>query len=336
MFEDIKPHLVELRQRIAISVLALIVGFVLSFIFYKPILHWVTAPLEKALTQAGKIVQKTKENQWSINSKESESNISTITIDKNISIVDKAIKSANDVLNDSKSSKIEKNLANSLRDLALYTKNISEKNSVFWGSITTHQLGGVFLVALKVSLYASLFLALPIILWQGWLFVAPGLYDNEKKMALPFLVGVTVMFIIGVLFAYYIVTPFGFQFLISFGAFLYTPLINIEDYIGFFAKILFGFGLAFELPMVVYFLASIGLVTERTLISFFKYAIVIIFIVAALLTPPDVVTQLLMALPLIVLYGVSILVAKIINPYKEEDDESDESQSKIELPRENE
>jgi len=336
VFEDIKPHLVELRQRIAISVLALIVGFVLSFIFYKPILHWVTAPLEKALTQAGKIVQKTKENQWSINSKESESNISTITIDKNISIVDKAIKSANDVLNDSKSSKIEKNLANSLRDLALYTKNISEKNSVFWGSITTHQLGGVFLVALKVSLYASLFLALPIILWQGWLFVAPGLYDNEKKMALPFLVGVTVMFIIGVLFAYYIVTPFGFQFLISFGAFLYTPLINIEDYIGFFAKILFGFGLAFELPMVVYFLASIGLVTERTLISFFKYAIVIIFIVAALLTPPDVVTQLLMALPLIVLYGVSILVAKIINPYKEEDDESDESQSKIELPRENE
>ncbi len=336
MFEDIKPHLVELRQRIAISVLALIVGFVLSFIFYKPILHWVTAPLEKALTQAGKIVQKTKENQWSINSKESESNISTITIDKNISIVDKAIKSANDVLNDSKSSKIEKNLANSLRDLALYTKNISEKNSVFWGSITTHQLGGVFLVALKVSLYASLFLALPIILWQGWLFVAPGLYDNEKKMALPFLVGVTVMFIIGVLFAYYIVTPFGFQFLISFGAFLYTPLINIEDYIGFFAKILFGFGLAFELPMVVYFLASIGLVTERTLISFFKYAIVIIFIVAALLTPPDVVTQLLMALPLIVLYGVSILVAKIINPYKEDDDESEESQSKIELPRENE
>jgi sec-independent protein translocase protein TatC len=167
-------------------------------------------------------------------------------------------------------------------------------------------------------------------------------------MAMPFLIGVTVMFAIGILFAYYVVTPFGFQFLITFGAFLYTPLINIEDYIGFFAKILFGFGLAFELPMIVYFLASIRLVTEQTLIGFFKYAIVIIFIVAALLTPPDVITQMLMAAPLIILYGVSILVAKMINPYKEEDDEEDTdtneqqeqkpqvSQSKPKLPEQNE
>ncbi len=99
------------------------------------------------------------------------------------------------------------------------------------------------------------------------------------------------MFVIGVLFAYYVVAPFGFQFLITFGAFLYTPLINIEDYIGFFAKILFGFGLAFELPMIVYFLALIGVVTEKSLIAFFKYAIVLIFIVAAILTPPDIITQ---------------------------------------------
>ena len=131
------------------------------------------------------------------------------------------------------------------------------------------------------------------------------------------------MFAVGVLFAYYVVTPFGFQFLITFGAFLYTPLINIEDYIGFFAKILFGFGLAFELPMIVYFLASIKLVTEKTLLDVFRYAIVIIFIVAALLTPPDVVTQMLMAAPLIMLYGVSIIVAKIINPYKPDSDEKD-------------
>ena len=142
-------------------------------------------------------------------------------------------------------------------------------------------------------------------------------------MALPFLIGTTVMFAVGVLFAYYVVTPFGFQFLITFGAFLYTPLINIEDYIGFFAKILFGFGLAFELPMIVYFLASIKLVTEKTLLDVFRYAIVIIFIVAALLTPPDVVTQMLMAAPLIMLYGVSIIVAKIINPYKPDSDEED-------------
>jgi sec-independent protein translocase protein TatC len=172
-----------------------------------------------------------------------------------------------------------------------------------------------------------------------WLFVAPGLYDNEKKMALPFLFGVTIMFVIGVLFAYYVVTPFGFSFLITFGAFLYTPLINIEDYIGFFAKILFGFGLAFELPMVVYFLALVKLVTDKTLIRFFKYAIVLIFIVAAILTPPDVITQLLMASPLIILYGVSIIIARIVNPEvdkeSENNDKKDDSEDKKELTQNN-
>ncbi len=357
MLSEVKPHLVELRKRVFISAFALIVGFILSFIFYKPILHWVTTPLESALTEAGKIVEKNKEGSWSVDANAKELNKTAIAQEEpevKISLVDRAIKSSQKVLDSNSSSAIEKELAQSLKDLALHTKELANADtkksseSVFWGSITTHQLGGVFVVALKVSLYASIFLSLPIILWQGWLFVAPGLYDNEKKMAMPFLIGVTVMFAIGILFAYYVVTPFGFQFLITFGAFLYTPLINIEDYIGFFAKILFGFGLAFELPMIVYFLASIRLVTEQTLIGFFKYAIVIIFIVAALLTPPDVITQMLMAAPLIILYGVSILVAKMINPYKEEDDEEDTdtneqqeqkpqvSQSKPKLPEQNE
>jgi len=336
VFSDIKPHLEELRKRIFISAMALIFGFIISFIFYKPILHWVTTPLDTALTEAGKIVQKSKEGKWSIDSNKSELNqtIKVVKPKQVISLVDSAIDSANSILDNNSSTLTEKSLAKSIKNLAIYTKDlakeskIKDRDSVFWGSITTHQLGGVFIVALKVSLYASIFLALPIILWQGWLFVAPGLYDNEKKMALPFLLGVTIMFIIGVLFAYYVVTPFGFQFLVTFGAFLYTPLINIEDYIGFFAKILFGFGLAFELPMIVYFLAYLGLVTEKTLIGFFKYAIVIIFIVAALLTPPDVITQLLMAAPLIILYGVSIIVAKVINPYKEDDDNEEDSEDK--------
>ena len=115
--------------------------------------------------------------------------------------------------------------------------------------------------------------------------ITPGLYENEKKMILPFVLGGTTMFIVGVAFAYYIVTPFGFDFLITFGSFKFTPLINIEDYVGFFTKIMFGFGLAFELPVFAYFLALLGLVDDRQMTAFFKYAIVIIFIVAALLTP---------------------------------------------------
>jgi sec-independent protein translocase protein TatC len=174
-------------------------------------------------------------------------------------------------------------------------------------------------------------MAMPVILWQLWLFIAPGLYDNEKRMVLPFVVGGSIMFLLGILFAYYVVTPFGFQFLITFGSFLYTPLINIEDYVGFFTKILIGFGIAFELPVVAYFLALLGLITDKTLKDYFKYAIVIIFLLAAFLTPPDVLTQLLMAAPLILLYGLSILIVHYVNPYKpEEESEKDKEEDEFE------
>ena len=336
MLEDVKPHLVELRKRIFISVVALFAGFIISFIFYKPILDWVTTPLEDALAMAKTTVQKSEDGQWILEGKDINKTLAkkVVKIENNVSIATKAIDNANKILKDVNATKTEKLLANSIKDLASYAIALKKQmggkqDSSFWGSITTHQLGGVFIVALKVSLYASIFLALPIILWQMWLFVAPGLYDNEKKMALPFLFGVTIMFIVGVLFAYYVVTPFGFSFLITFGAFLYTPLINIEDYIGFFAKILFGFGLAFELPMVVYFLALVKLVTDKTLIHFFKYAIVLIFIVAAILTPPDIITQLLMASPLIILYGVSIIIARIINPEVDEEDDNNKKSKEI-------
>ena len=143
-------------------------------------------------------------------------------------------------------------------------------------------------------------------------------------MLIPVVFGGTIMFSIGVAFAYYVVTPFGFTFLITFGSFTFTPMINIEDYVGFFTKILFGFGIAFELPVFAYFLALLGLITDRTLIDFFRYAIVLIFIIAALLTPPDVMTQLLMAFPLIILYGMSIIIVKFVNPAPKEEEEIEE------------
>jgi len=263
MFDEIKPHLVELRKRLAISAASLIVMFFVMFFFHEPILNWMVEPLNTALIEVGK----------------------------------KSVHAAD-------------------------------------GMITTSQVGGAFFVALKVSFFAALVGALPIILSQIWLFIAPGLYSNEKKMLIPFIAGGTTMFLIGVLFAYYIVTPFGFNFLITFGSFKFTPLINIEDYVGFFTKIMFGFGLAFELPVFAYFLALLGLVNDKQMIAFFKYAIVIIFIVAALLTPPDVLTQLLMAGPLIILYGLSILIVKAVNPSKDED-EDEEDASKEEDEKEN-
>lgn len=180
-----------------------------------------------------------------------------------------------------------------------------------------------FFTALKVAFFSAFLVSLPIILWQMWLFLAPGLYDNEKRLIIPFVFGATIMFLVGAAFAYYVVVPFGFEFLVNFGNTVVSVMPSIGKYVSFFTKLLFGFGLAFELPVFTFFLAIIGLVTDRTLKDFFKYAVVLIFIVSALLTPPDVLTQFLMAGPLILLYGVSIYIAKIFNPYVE-DDEDDE------------
>lgn len=178
-----------------------------------------------------------------------------------------------------------------------------------------------FFTALKVAFFSGFILSLPVIFWQLWLFLAPGLYEHEKKLVVPFVFFATLMFLIGASFAYWVVVPFGFEFLVNFGSAVVTVLPSIGKYVGFFTKLLFGFGVAFELPVITFFLAKIGLVDDRMLKDFFKYAVVLIFILASLLTPPDVLTQFLMAGPLILLYGVSIYIAKVFNPAPKDEEE---------------
>ncbi len=328
MFEELRPHLAELRKRLGLSVLSVFIAFIVTFTFHNAILTWITQPLNDALTQVGRIIESQSKTTWKMKQQETNQTVKlpSKTAQKLSKQLDEASHEAKSrlalLLHDAAKSANE--LAVMLRDMENNSSNGLSPHNTFNGQITTHQVGGAFFVALKVSFFAALLLAMPFILWQLWLFVAPGLYSHEKKMVLPFVIGGSIMFLIGVLFAYYIVTPFGFQFLITFGSFLYTPLINIEDYVGFFTKIMLGFGIAFELPVFAYFLALLGLVTDRTLKDFFKYAIVIIFLIAALLTPPDVLTQLLMAAPLVILYGVSILIVAAVNPEKPEEDEEEE------------
>ena len=174
-----------------------------------------------------------------------------------------------------------------------------------------------FVTAIKISLYAAFFITLPITLYQIWKFIAPGLYENEKKLVIPFVLFGTIMFIIGASFAYFIVFPIGFKVLIEFGGSDFVAMLKISEYISVALKIMIGFGLAFELPVFTYFFAKLGLVTDKTLKEFSRYAIVVIFIIAAILTPPDLFSQMAMAIPLLFLYGVSILIAKTINPQKE-------------------
>jgi len=336
MFDEIRPHLAALRKALSLSVASVIVAFVIAFSFHNAILSWITAPLNEALTEVGRIVNSKEAGAWHLDPVEGNSTeINSSKLQKLKMIQPKSPEEAAALkleLALTKANQIaQKELAFFLVEATQAAKELREsisglnKNidkSAFGGKITTH--GGAFFVALKVSFFAGLLGALPFILYQLWMFVAPGLYENEKKMVYPFVFGASLMFVTGILFAYYVVTPFGFQFLITFGSFLYTPLINIEDYVGFFTKIMMGFGLAFQLPVVAYFLAKLGMITDKTLKDFFKYAVVIIFILAALLTPPDIYTQILMAVPLILLYGLSIIIVKYVNPHEEEDDEDEE------------
>ncbi len=186
------------------------------------------------------------------------------------------------------------------------------------GEIIFTGLAEPFFTAVKISLFAGFFFSLPFILYQIWAFVAPGLYENEKKLILPFVFWGTIMFVLGAAFAYYVVFPIGFKVLITFGGSQFTAMPKMSEYVSFFGKLMLGFGIAFEMPVVTYFLAKLGLVTDRTLIDFSRYAIVVIFILAAVLTPPDLFSQLAMSVPLLVLYGVSIIIAKVVNPEKEE------------------
>ena len=336
MFDDIRPHLVELRKRLGLAVLSVFIAFIIAFTFHNAILTWITTPLNNALSEVGRIIESQSKTTWSMQT--TENNV-TIVQTKRSDIATKLQERLSEAaeIADTKLSLILEDAATSAKELARSLKKLDDANlsnikthNVFEGKITTHQVGGAFFVALKVSFFAGLLGAMPFILYQFWLFVAPGLYNNEKKMVIPFVAGGSIMFFIGVMFAYYVVTPFGFQFLITFGSFLYTPFINIEDYVGFFTKIMLGFGVAFELPVFAYFLALLGLVTDRTLKDFFKYAVVIIFVLAALLTPPDILTQLLMAAPLIILYGVSILIVRAVNPDKSEPEDENEDEAEEE------
>jgi sec-independent protein translocase protein TatC len=330
MLSEIKPHLAELRKRLSLSALSLIVAFVVAFTFHNTILTWITEPLNNALAEVGRIVNSQEKGTWHLDPVEG--NATKVEVIQPESAQEAAAlkleKAANKAVNlaTAELSAVLKEIASAAKELRESIKGLNQNidKSNFDGQITTHQVGGAFFVALKVSFFAAILGALPFILYQLWLFIAPGLYDNEKKMVYPFVIGGAFMFFTGVLFAYYVVTPFGFQFLITFGSFLYTPLINIEDYVGFFTKILAGFGLAFELPVVAYTLGKIGMITDKSLKDFFKYAVIIIFVLAALLTPPDVLTQLLMAAPLIILYGFSIIILKYVNPHVDEEDEDDD------------
>jgi sec-independent protein translocase protein TatC len=168
-----------------------------------------------------------------------------------------------------------------------------------------------FFTYMKVGLLVGVFAASPIVLYQIWLFVAPALYSHEKRYVIPFVSSSTILFVGGAAFGYFIVFPTFAKFFMHFATDFILPAPRLKESFSFCAMLLITFGLTFELPLFIFFLAKVGVIDSRMLARNRKYVIVLIFIVAAILTPPDPLSQVMMAVPLVALYEASIWVAKI-------------------------
>lgn len=174
-----------------------------------------------------------------------------------------------------------------------------------------------FMLYVKVALLAGVFVASPAVLLQVWLFIAPALYRKERKVAIPFILFTTVCFLAGGYFGYKIAFPAVCKFLLSVGS-DFKQVITINEYFAIASKVILGLGLVFETPVLILFLARLGIVTPRMLLRSFRYAVLVIFIIAAVITPtPDVATQCLFAFPMIGLYLLGVLVAWIFGKKRE-------------------
>jgi sec-independent protein translocase protein TatC len=179
------------------------------------------------------------------------------------------------------------------------------------GSLIFTSVAEAFFTYMKVAFIAGLILASPFVLYQIWVFVAPGLYRHEKKYVVPFVLAGSFFFALGIFFGYYVALPVGFKFLLGYATDFIKPMPSMKEYLSFSIKFLLAFGLVFEFPVVLVLLARIGVVDAKTLAKQRKYAILLIFIFAAVLTPPDIISQVLVALPLMGLYELSIFLSKV-------------------------
>jgi sec-independent protein translocase protein TatC len=174
-----------------------------------------------------------------------------------------------------------------------------------------------FMLYMKVAFFASLLVMSPFVFLQIWYFVAPGLYQKEKKYVIPFVLMTTFFFSLGAVFAYFIVFPWACRFFLTLGK-DFQAVITVDQYFGFALKVILGIALVFELPTLVFFLAKMGLITARWMIRNFKYAVLLVFVIAAVITPtPDVITQSIVAIPMLALYGLSILIALMVGRGKD-------------------
>lgn len=186
-----------------------------------------------------------------------------------------------------------------------------------------------FMLRLKLSFILGFLVSFPYILFKVWSFVSPGLFSRERHVVFPLVFCSTVLFYLGVVFAYWVLIPIVLEFLVNFGTEILMPLLSAGKYFGFVARLCFAFGIVFQLPIVIIFLTSIGAISAKALIRQWRWAIIIIFVVAAILTPPDPASQLLMALPLVLLFLISALLSLLIEKRRAERAEHQENHPEV-------
>jgi sec-independent protein translocase protein TatC len=182
------------------------------------------------------------------------------------------------------------------------------------------ELSGPFMLYIKVALLTAIFVASPFLLLQLWLFLRPGLYKRERRLAVPFIIFTSLFFVAGGYFGYLVAFPMVVRFLLGVGE-DFKQVVTIGTYFSMMSKILLGLGLVFEMPMLIFFLARLGIVTAGQLIRWFRWAVLMIFVVAAVITPtPDVATQTVFAVPMMLLYLLGIVVAALFGKKRDADD----------------
>lgn len=185
---------------------------------------------------------------------------------------------------------------------------------------------GMFVVKLEVGFFGGIVLALPFILAQLWGFISPGLFESERRYFIPLILSSTLLFLMGLSFAYFVILPFAIDFFIGLVSGDIKPNIAIDFYIGFVIRILVLFGFVFQLPILTYFLSKIGLLTPVFMRKYRRHAIILIFVIAAVVTPPDIITQILLGIPLILLYEFSIYISKAVEKNRLREREQIESE----------
>ena len=173
------------------------------------------------------------------------------------------------------------------------------------------------MLRIHVSLFAGAILTSPLLFHQLWLFVSPGFRDSEKKLVVPFLLATSLLFLAGMMFGYFVMLPLSMSFFEDqYSALGLQPQIRMSEHLSLIMHLLIAFGLTFEMPVLAYFFARTGVLRYQQMLGWGRYAVVVIFVIAAVLTPPDVVSQVSMAAPLLVLYGISLLIVRAVSPSK--------------------